>query len=353
MSSFYSFFVTEFPLLTLSSEISAAAIGCCVRVNSSWFATFSSMPTVLVTGATGRQGGHTIAALRDKYFTVYALTRDPTSAKAQDLKSDREVEVIKGDLNDRASLEAALRESGATLVFLVTDFWGSCGMKADVEIAHGKNMIDAVKNVSPETFVLFSSVGDADKVPPELHHFRSKAVIEAHLEATLAHWSVIRPVSFLDNMDDPVQGPLKRGKCAGITEPGLRCKYVATSDIGKAAANVLAAPEKYEGRRIELATCEHTGFELAKALTDASGEPCEYVIGLPRGVAWLLVPDIYHMVLWFESTGYSADLEEGRALVGLGAHNARSWFAEKGQWGNGTKFGENEPPLFGGFCGAL
>ena len=107
------------------------------------------MPTVLVTGATGRQGGHTVAALRGKNFTVYALTRDPSaSSKAQDLKSDREVEVIKGDLNDRASLEAALRESGATLVFLVTDFWGGAGMKADVEIAHGKNMIDAVKNVT-------------------------------------------------------------------------------------------------------------------------------------------------------------------------------------------------------------
>ena len=102
--------------------------------------------------------------------------------------------------------------------------------------------IDAVASVDPSIFVLYTSVGDADVVPENVKHFRSKAKVEAHLAATLTRWSVLRPVSFLDNFDAPGQfNPLTEGTASGVTPAGLRMKYVATADIGKAAATVLAA----------------------------------------------------------------------------------------------------------------
>lgn len=60
------------------------------------------------------------AILESKKFAVRALTRDVTKPKAQALR-DLGIEVIKGDLDDEASVEAALK--GTYGAFLVTNFW--------------------------------------------------------------------------------------------------------------------------------------------------------------------------------------------------------------------------------------
>lgn len=299
---------------------------------------------VLVTGATGQQGGATVNALLAKGgFEVYALSRTPSSPSALALE-EKGVKVVQGDFTDKESLEAVLREYKFSQVFLITDFWQSAKQKHDVEVLHGVNMVDAVKAVDPSIFVLYTSVGDADKVPATVQHFCSKARVEEHLAATLTKWAVLRPTSFLENFDAPaMMNPLKKGKVNGITPPDLKMKYVSTIDIGKAAANILSSPSKYRGMKMELATCEHTGLEIAEALSEASGTKCVYGVNPPVFVMRLLIPDLYAMLKWFESDNYSADVAKGKALVGPEAMDAKAWFAQKGQWSNGVKFGEEEP----------
>jgi len=63
--------------------------------------------TILVTGATGHQGGAALRHLREKGFTVRAFTRDPTKDAARLLVGPR-TEVMGGDLNDKASVGRAL-----------------------------------------------------------------------------------------------------------------------------------------------------------------------------------------------------------------------------------------------------
>ena len=89
-----------------------------------------------------------------------------------------------------------------------------------------------------------------------------------------------------------------------------------------------------------------TGPEIAAALSEASGTPCTYRASPPRIVQRFLLPDLYNMVSWFESDGgnYSADPAKGRALVGATALGPKEWFAAKGQWADGRKFGEPAPP---------
>ena len=59
----------------------------------------------LVTGATGYIGGRLVPRLLDGGFAVRALARNPDKLSAVPWRKD--VEVARGDLNDRASLEAA------------------------------------------------------------------------------------------------------------------------------------------------------------------------------------------------------------------------------------------------------
>ena len=305
----------------------------------------TQMRRVLVTGATGQQGGGTVdALLAGPRCQVFALSRNPESAASLALQK-KGVKIVKGDFNDRASLEAVLREYKFSQVFLVTDFWVAAKQKYAIEVQHGVSMVDAIKTVDPSIFLLYTSVGDADKTPETVHHFCSKATIEKHIAATLDAWAVIRPTSFLENFDAPaMMNPLTKGKVNGVTPPDLRMKYVSTIDIGKAAANVLADPAKFQGQRLELATCEHTGLEIAAALTEASGTPCTYGVAPPPLIARFLLPDLYAMCKWFESDNYSADVAKGRALVGADAMDAKLWFQRKGRWANGQKFGEPDPP---------
>mmetsp|Transcript_54861 Transcript_54861/g.126320 ORF Transcript_54861/g.126320 Transcript_54861/m.126320 type:complete len:333 (-) Transcript_54861:198-1196(-) len=302
---------------------------------------------VLVTGATGQQGGATVDALLAKRgFEVFALTRNSSSPAAVSL-AKKGATVLKGDFTDKASLEEALRASKATQVFLVTDFWKAAKCKLDVEVMHGTNVIDAVKDVDPSIFVVYSSVGDADRTGPAVQHFHSKALVEKHLAETLDHWSVLRPCSFLENLDDASNmNPLTKGRVKMLLPADVPMKYVSTIDIGKAAAKVFTQPGNYAGKHLELATCMHTGDELAAALTNASGTPCKYGISLPRFVMRFVAPDLLAMLIYWEGRegGYTADVAAGQALVGTDAMDAAAWFARKGRWGNGRAFGEPDPP---------
>lgn len=100
---------------------------------------------LVIIGATGKQGGSVInSILADSSlkstFKLRGVTRDPTKANAKAL-TERGVEMVAGDLDDRASLDAALK--GAYGVFAVTDFWASMSMETEVQ--QGKNIADAAK----------------------------------------------------------------------------------------------------------------------------------------------------------------------------------------------------------------
>src|SRR5262245_33688343 len=110
---------------------------------------------VLVTGATGRQGGSVVGHLLKQGRKLRALSRNPASAAAKAL-TDRGVEVVRGDLEDPASLAGAVR--GVRGVFSVQDFW-AVGARREVE--QGKNLADVAAKAGVEHFV-FSSVGGAE-----------------------------------------------------------------------------------------------------------------------------------------------------------------------------------------------
>ena len=101
------------------------------------------MPTVLVVGATGQQGGGVTSALLASGrsdLKIHALTRNPSSGAAQAL-SKRGVVPVKGDLLSRPDLEKALR--GIDAAYLVTDFRGPEDVQG--ELKQGRQFIDVAK----------------------------------------------------------------------------------------------------------------------------------------------------------------------------------------------------------------
>lgn len=65
------------------------------------------MSAVLITGATGKQGGSLIKSLisRNAPFEVLAVTRDPTSVSAQKLRNlSPSIKLVQGDLENPADI---------------------------------------------------------------------------------------------------------------------------------------------------------------------------------------------------------------------------------------------------------
>ena len=128
---------------------------------------------ILVTGATGQQGGSTLRALQksERNWTLRALVRDPSAARARVLASEG-VELARGNLNDEASVRAALE--GVDGVFSVQSPQEG---GPEAEERQGKLLASAAVAAGVRHFV-YSSAGGAER-NSGIPHFESKWRIEA------------------------------------------------------------------------------------------------------------------------------------------------------------------------------
>src|SRR6266478_1936502 len=161
--------------------------------------------TVLVTGATGRQGGAVVRHMLPKGWKLRALTRNSSSHAAEEL-ARQGVEVVQGDLEDVASLERASR--GLYGIYSVQDFW-AVGAKREVQ--QGKNLADVAKQAGVEHFV-YSSVGGAER-NSGIDHWESKWEIEKYIRKLGLPATMLRPAAFMENYyNDQVEIGILKGK---------------------------------------------------------------------------------------------------------------------------------------------
>ena len=79
--------------------------------------------TILVTGATGQQGGAVLRHLMPHGWRLRAMVRDPSKPAAQELAA-MGVEVVEGDYTDPASLERAMAGChGVSKLDLASAYW--------------------------------------------------------------------------------------------------------------------------------------------------------------------------------------------------------------------------------------
>jgi uncharacterized protein YbjT (DUF2867 family) len=135
----------------------------------------NSNQIILVTGATGQQGGAVARHLLKDGWKVHAIVRDPNKPAAQAL-AKQGAELKKGDLNDRASIDASLE--GVYGVFSFQNFWLP-DVGKEGELRQGKNVADAANAAGVKQFV-YSSVGAAHRGMGQ-EHFAYKWDIEQHI----------------------------------------------------------------------------------------------------------------------------------------------------------------------------
>ncbi|MEU7371369.1 NmrA family NAD(P)-binding protein [Streptomyces hygroscopicus] len=238
---------------------------------------------VLVTGATGRQGGATARALLSAGVPVRVLVRDPGSARARAVAS-LGAELVTGDLHDRDSVARAAE--GVRAVFSVQmPAITENGFDFDGERAQGVNLIEGAKAAGVPQFVhtSVSGAGQHTEAPGWAEGrwtmmegtLGAKSAIQDRLrEAGFPHWTLLKPAFFMENFLPSMAFLFPRGIEGGIVsvlKPRTRLSLIAVEDIGRAAAAAVAAPERFDGLELELAGDYLPMTRIAEVLSSALG----------------------------------------------------------------------------------
>jgi len=280
--------------------------------------------TILITGATGRQGGAVIRHLLPKGWKLRALTRNPASVAAQEL-TRQGIEVIQGDLEKPASLERAVR--GAYGIYSVQDFW-AVGAKREVQ--QGTNLADAALKAQVSHFV-YSSVGGAER-SSGIDHWQSKWEIENHIRRLGLPATMLRPVAFMENYYvDQVEIGILKGKLLDPIRADKPYQTIATDDIGGFAALAFERPQEFIGLGLEIAGSELTNPEAAQVFSRVLGKPVRFrKLPLPL-VRILLGKEFYQMFRWFNDAGFQANIPElRRRYPEVRLRSLEEWLRDEG-----------------------
>ncbi|HEY3687180.1 MAG TPA: NmrA family NAD(P)-binding protein [Streptosporangiaceae bacterium] len=233
---------------------------------------------VLVTGATGRQGGATARALLAVGVPVRALVRDPATDRARAVEA-LGADLVTGDLHDRASVVRAAEGVRAVFSVQMPPMSGDT-VDFDGEVAQGVNLVEGAKAAGVPQFVhtSVSGAGQHTGVPGWAEGrwasmegtLGAKAAIQDRVRAAgFAHWTLIKPGFFMENFLPSMAFLFPRGIAGGIVsvvKPAIRLSLVAVDDIGAAASAAVAAPERFDGVELELAGDYLSMAEIAEIL---------------------------------------------------------------------------------------
>ncbi|MFE3461408.1 NmrA/HSCARG family protein [Nocardiopsis aegyptia] len=282
--------------------------------------------TILVTGATGRQGGAVARRLPADGHRVRALVRRPESAAARALVESG-AEVVAGDLDDAASVRRAL--VGAYGAFIVPPVGhGPQGADGGLEARRGRALIDAAVAAGVEQAV-FTGIGSFSGVAAD--RTGGKQRIERHLWASGLRGTVLRPVRFMTNFLGTGIGidDVRDGVSRHVFPADEPVQLVALEDIAEFAAMAFADPDRFTGRTLELAGDAPTPDEAFAEIRAATGLDLRYV-PLDASESEALGPQVAEARrLWLAGHRWHADVEALR-VIHPGLRTLRTWLSQGG-----------------------
>lgn len=277
---------------------------------------------ILVSGATGKQGGAIARALLARGRKVRAMTRKPRSEPAEQLR-ELGADVVAADLDDEASLRGVLDDVWGALA--VQNTW-EAGVEREEE--EGKRFARVAKEMGVQHLV-YQSVGSAHRhtgVP----HFENKWRIEETVRSLgFPSHVILRPVFFMENLlaPDTLKG-IANGVLALGVRPETKLQSIAVRDIGAYGLQAFERAADLNGREVDIAGDELTGPEMAGILSEATGRRVQFQqipIDAIRGFS----EDVALMLEWFDRVGYDADIDRTSAQFGIVPTRFHSWAAQQ------------------------
>lgn len=299
----------------------------------------SSTASVLVTAATGRQGGATARALlAEGSNSVRVMVRNPEAPNARALAAAG-AEVVVGDLDDPASLRAAC--AGARAVFsMQSPILSATGVDYSKERQQGRNLVEAALAEGVGTFVHTATSGVGDHRNAEgwaegrwkshEEYWENKlATCDLVRTAGFKHWTLLLPATFMDQpMLDPA-GFVDGRQLLTVIRTDRPIALIAPEDIGRAAAAAINDPARFHGVTLQLAGDLLTLPQVAEILSRLDGK--EYAVQsgtVEEAVAAGLHPGVAQGLTYMNVAPVLARPEMARAY-GLSPMSFETWARQR------------------------
>jgi uncharacterized protein YbjT (DUF2867 family) len=290
---------------------------------------------ILVSGATGKQGGALVTALLAQptpSFEIYALTRNANSQGAKSLASKPNVKVIQGDFSNPSAIFAQIPQPWG--FFSVTN-----PMNHVREEAQGIAMTKAAmeSGVRHIVFTATDRGAGSDNNPTIVPHFASKYAIEKDIvsrsEKSGATYTFLRPVAFYENFSNDFLGKgfISMWRLNGSDS---KLQFVSTKDIGKVAAEAFlkADTDKYRNTAISLAGDDILLRDFERIFKEETGRQLPETFGLvAKGLKLALHDQLGIMFNWFKSDGFSVDVNAARQTYPF-LKDFRQWLNTESAW---------------------
>ncbi len=271
--------------------------------------------TVVITGATGKQGGAVARSLAGQGFQIKAMTRKPQGDAVRALMQ-LGAEIVQGDLDDAESLRRVLK--GAWGAFAVQNTW-EAGVEREEE--QGKRFALIAREEGVQHLV-YSSVGSAHR-HTGIPHFENKWRVEQTVRGlNFPSHVILRPVFFMENLVSPWF--LHGDKLITALEPDTMLQMIAVEDVGRFGAQAFLRAAQLNGREIDLAGDAATMPQVTEILSEALGRRIEFV-RIPIEEVRRNSEDFAIMLEWFDRVGYEADVPALEKEFGFRPLKLREW----------------------------
>ena len=222
---------------------------------------------IVVVGATGRQGGQVVRHLLQQGWRVRGLTRKPESKKAAELKA-LGAEVVRADLDDGASLEAAFADAYGLYTIQIP-----VSGKIEVEINQGRNVAQAAKKTGIR-HIVYGSAGLGGNRITGIEQWDAKEEITQIMYGLGLPLTRLRPLAFMELMTDPSYYPSSSTwyvwpRLSGINRP---IGWISVQDVGAIAAKAFADPDEFIGKDLPLAADVKSLAECREIYKEVKGK---------------------------------------------------------------------------------
>ncbi|KAF2476151.1 NAD(P)-binding protein [Lindgomyces ingoldianus] len=293
---------------------------------------------ILITGATGKQGGSLVNALlkANADFEILALTRNIQSPSAQKLRQKSpKIKLVAGNLD---AVDEVFQKANEASKLPIWGVFSVQGVNAESEKRQGKALIDeSIKN-GVSRFVYSSADrggSKSDTDPTSVPHFMSKFEIEQYLfkkaKDSGLNWTVLRPVAFFENLTPDFFGKVFATSFEMSLKKEQTLQMIATSDIGFFAAEAFLKPEEYQNKSITLAGDELTYDQFKTVFEKETGQTLPTTYKFIVSIIHWMVKDLGIMFKWFHDVGFRAEIPSLRK-VNPEMKDFASWLKKESQF---------------------
>ena len=275
--------------------------------------------TIVVVGATGRQGGQVVRHLLNQGWRVRGLTRKPESKKAAELKA-LGAEVVRADLDDGASLDAAFADAYGLYTIQIP-----VSGKIEVEINQGRNVAQAAKKTGIR-HIVYGSAGLGGNRKTGIEQWDAKEEITQIMYGLGLPLTRLRPLAFMELMTDSSYYPSSSTwyvwpRLSGFSRP---IGWISVQDVGAIAAKAFADPDEFIGKDLPLAADVKSLAECREIYKEVKGKyPSRFPMPLFLFEKFV-GKDLADMWRWLRTNHFDLDTDPTQAIHPE-AMSVRAW----------------------------